>query len=289
VNGRGHPVATKGSASELVSRRFNTGLTFQGAIDNALTKAGFAVVLGGDDADVDIGSNRTLHATTLVAAINKPFRAGQVSVAAITCPNVMTSFSVDNCTAQIVDNAGNDRPWITSDGTHVYISYHDAGRSFLVRVQRSDDDGFTWKRVGDAITRAGPTTGSSTFNNIAGPIKADPDTHTVYQVFAAGQVGRLKAKTQLFNDIFVSQSTDGGQHWTPVLVWAGPLPSTNVNIFPSVGVDPTNGDVFAVWSNASNTGTNVYFSASTNSGMTWSAPVIVNAAPEHSHLSVGSS
>jgi len=269
-----------GNGTQLWTGDFGSTPNLQGAIDSALTKAGFAVVFGGGDADVDLGSTSTLHATTLVIPVNKPFRAAQISVSAITCLGATSSsFNVSNCTARIIDFAGNDRPWITSDGAHVYISYHDAGNSALIRVQRSDDDGFTWTRVGTAITGAGPTTGQSTFNNIAGPIVADPISHNVYQIFASGQVGILKAKTQDFNDVFVSRSTDGGQHWTPVLVFAGPLLSTNVNVFPAVAVDPTNGKVYATWSNKSAAGTHVFFSFSANAGTSWSAPVIVNIAP----------
>lgn len=266
--------------TQLWTGDFGSTPSLQGAIDTALTKAGFAVVFGGGDADVDLGSTGTLHATTIVVPVNKPFRAAQISIAAITCPGATSSgFSISSCTAKIIDNAGNDRPWITSDGTHVYISYHDAANSATIRVQRSDDDGFTWKRVGNAITGAGRITGSSTFNNIAGPIKADPTSHAVYAIFASGQVGILKAKTANFNDIFVSRSTDGGQHWTPVLVFAGTLPSTNANVFPAVAIDSTNGNVYATWSNASGAGTNVFFSTSTDGGASWSTPEIVNIAP----------
>src|SRR5437016_8820308 len=161
-----------------------------------------------------------------------------------------SSFDISSCTAQIIDFAGNDRPWITSDGARVYISCHDSKNSSLIRVQRSDDEGFTWTRVGDAITGAGPTTGSATFNNTAGPVVADPVSHNVYSIFASGEVGILKAKTTDFNNIFVSRSTDAGKHWTPVLVFAGPLLSTNANVFPAVAVDPANGNVYATWSNA---------------------------------------
>src|SRR5438094_225742 len=207
---------------------------------------------GGGDADVDLGSTGTLHATTLVIPVNKPFRAAQISVAAITCQGAnSSSFDISSCTAQIIDFAGNDRPWITSDGARVYISYHDSKNSSLIRVQRSDDEGFTWTRVGHAITGAGPTTGSATFNNTAGPIVADPVSHNVYSIFASGEVGILKAKTTDFNNIFVSRSTDAGKHWTPVLVFAGPLLSTNANVFPAVAVDPANGNVYATWSHAS--------------------------------------
>jgi hypothetical protein len=268
------------NGTQLWTGNFGATPNLQGAIDSALKKAGFTVVFGGGDASVNLGSTGALHATTLVIPINKPFRAAQISVSAIRCADPASpDFSVTGCTAQIIDFAGNDRPWITSDGAHVYISYHDSKNSALIRVQRSDDDGSTWTRVGDAITGAGPVTGSATFNNIAGPIVVDPVSHNVYDVFASGEVGILKAKTTDFNDVFVSRSTDAGMHWTPVLVFAGPLLSTNVNVFPAIAVDPTNGNVYATWSNASTAGTKVYFSFSADAGASWSSPVIVNTAP----------
>jgi hypothetical protein len=268
------------NGTQLWTGNFGATPALQGAIDSALAKAGFAIVIGGGDASVDLGTTGALHATTIVIPINKPARAAQISVSAIRCADPTSpDFSVTGCTAQIIDFSGNDRPWITSDGAHVYISYHDSKNSALIRVQRSDDDGFTWTRVGDAITGNGGTTGSATFNNLAGPIVADPVSHNVYEVFASGEVGILKAKTADWNNVFVSHSTDAGKHWTPVLVFAGPLLSTNANVFPVVTVDPTNGNVYATWSNASTAGTNVYFSFSADAGASWSSPVIVNTAP----------
>src|SRR5262252_5239359 len=103
--------------TQLWTGNFGSVPNFQGTIDSALTKAGFAVVFGGGDADVDVGSTGTLHATTIVIPINKPFRAAQISVAAIRCADPTSpDFSVSDCTAQIIDAAGNDRPWTTSDG-----------------------------------------------------------------------------------------------------------------------------------------------------------------------------
>src|SRR5438094_9788293 len=108
---------------------------FQGTIDANLAKN----VGGGGDADVDIGSTGTLHVSTLIFFFNPQTRITQLGVSAITCPNTDTSNNFSNCTGQILDTTQSDRQWITSDGPHVYISYHDSGSSTLIHVQRSDD------------------------------------------------------------------------------------------------------------------------------------------------------
>src|SRR6516165_3852900 len=52
--------------TQLWTGNFGSTPDLQGAIDSALTKAGFAVVFGGSDADVNVGSTGAMHATTLV-------------------------------------------------------------------------------------------------------------------------------------------------------------------------------------------------------------------------------
>jgi hypothetical protein len=71
------------NGTQLWTGDFGVTPNLQGAIDSALKNAGFAVVIGGGDASVDLGSTGTLHATTIVIPINKPFRAAQISVAVI--------------------------------------------------------------------------------------------------------------------------------------------------------------------------------------------------------------
>src|SRR6266851_1280015 len=129
---------------------FDSTPTFQGVIDSSLQQPGKRV-FGGGDADVDMGTTGTLHASTLIFLVNPTFTAAQLGVSAITCPNRATNFNSRNCTAQIIDTTQSDRQWITSDGPRVLISYHDSGDSTLIHVQRSDDDGFTFHRVTDPI------------------------------------------------------------------------------------------------------------------------------------------
>ncbi|MGE5224519.1 MAG: hypothetical protein ACM3PY_18955 [Omnitrophica WOR_2 bacterium] len=259
---------------------FGSTPTFQGLIDAALQKPG-KQVFGSGDADVDLGSTGTLHASTLIFLINPTFRSAQLGVSAIACPNgTSSSFNISSCTEQIIDTAGADRQWITSDGMHVWISYHDAVNSSLIRVQRSDDDGYTWKKVGDPIVGQDGVTANSTFNNIQGPIVADPFSHNVYDIYAAGETGFLKGRTFTPNHIYVSRSTDGGVSWTASLVFQAAPGSNLAHVFPSLAVDPTNGKLYAVWSDAHTT----WFSTSSDQGVHWTGAVAVNTAPANTAI-----
>ena len=254
---------------------FGSTPTFRGLIDAALEQPA-KQVFGSGDADIDIGSTGALHATTVIFLVNKPGGNATVGVSAIACPNATSpSFSISGCTEQVIDTAGADRPWITSDGPHVWISYDDSGNSSLIHVQRSDDDGLTWHKVGDPIVGQGGATGDATFNNEQGPIVADPFTHNVYDIYAAGERSVQKGTTGTFNNIYVSRSTNGGVKWTAVRVFHAPRFTQLNEIFPALAVDPTNGKLYAAWSDAHT----VWFSMSNDQGSNWSSPVAVNIAP----------
>ena len=254
---------------------FGSAPTPQGVVDGMLQHPGKSI-FGAEDADVDIGSTNRLHITTLIALVNPTGKRAQIGVSAFSCPSPASStFSVTQCVPQILDTTTDDRPWITSDGPHVYISYHDSGNSSLIHVQRSDDDGFTWKKVGDPIVGQGSNTADATFNNEQGNIAADPTTHNVYDIYAAGETGVLKAHTFTPNHIIVSRSTDMGKTWTANVVFTAAPGTSLANIFPAMAVDPTNGNLYTVWSD----GQTVFFASSADQGSTWSLPVQVSSAP----------
>ncbi len=244
---------------------------FQGPIDAAIKNN----VGGGLDADVDIGSTGTLHVSTLVVFFNPQGQGTQLGVSAIACPHADTSNNFANCKAQIIDSTQADRQWITSDGPHVYVSYHDSGSSTLIHVQRSDDDGFTWKKVGDPITGQNGVTGNSTFNNDQGKLIADSFTHNVYTIWAGGDAGLQKGSTANFNNIYVTISKDMGKTWTPHLVFSGTVNVALNNVFPALAVDPLDGTLYAAWSDAHN----IFVSKSKDQASTWSKPIIVNQSP----------
>ena len=254
---------------------FGSTPAFKGIVDNTLQHPGKSV-FGAGDADVDIGTTGRMHISTLIFLLNPTFNGAQFGVSAITCPNPASgNFSVSQCTAQIIDGTNSDRQWITSDGPHVYISYHDSGSSSSVHVQRSDDDGFTWKKVADPIVGQGQTTGMATFNNEQGKIVADPQTHNVYDIYAAGETGVLKGRTFTPNNIIVSRSTDMGKSWTANLVFSGAAGTSLAEIFPALAVDPVTGKLYAAWSD----GHTVSFSSSSDQGSHWTSAITVSSAP----------
>ncbi|HET9598182.1 MAG TPA: sialidase family protein [Anaeromyxobacteraceae bacterium] len=261
--------------TNLWTGTFGSTPTFRGIVDGALQKPGKRI-FGGGDADVDLGATGTLHASTLIFLANPTLKAFQLGVSAIACRDAGSpGFAISTCTEQVIDGAGADRQWITSDGATVYISYHDAGNSSLVHVQRSDDDGFTWFRVGDPIPAQGAATGAATFNNDQGNLVADPVTHNVYAIYAAGEPGIQKGTSAAFNNVFVSRSSDGGKTWKATLVFHAPLFTALNNVFPALAVDPTSGALHATWSD----GVTVSYATSSDAGVTWSTAVAVNAAP----------
>jgi hypothetical protein len=200
---------------------------------------------GGGDADVDLGSTGTLHLTSLIFFFNPVSKIRQLGVSAVSCPNANVSNDFAGCKRQIIDTTQADRQWITSRGSQVWIAYHDSGSSTTVHVQRSDDDGFTWKRVGDPITGNGPTTGGSTFNNENGPIVAGPTANVLYDVYAYGTASVQKGTSADFNNVAVARSMDGGVTWTTTTVFSAPRGSVEDNVFRSLAVDPANGNVYA--------------------------------------------
>jgi hypothetical protein len=254
---------------------FGSTPTFQGLVDADLQEPG-KVILGSEDADVDLGSTGTMHITTLISLENPITNAAQLGVTAITCPNAASaSFTTSVCTRQIIGTTNTDRPWVTSDGSHVYIAYHDPNQASITDVKRSDDDGYTWQRVGDPVVGQGVVTADTTFNSLAGNVAADPVTHDVFDIYASGVTGLLKGTTFTPNHIFVSRSTDMGQKWTANLVYQAPAGTSLAHFFPTLAVDPTNGNLYAAWSD----GQNVSFAMSSDQGAHWSPAVTVNTTP----------
>jgi hypothetical protein len=241
-----------------------------GAMDQSVGVNGNGRYAFGDgDEDFDVGSTGTTHFADLIFVLtNGTYNLG---VAETNCPAGATSKS--QCDERVLDTAGADRQWITSNGKKVWLSWHDSGNSTLIHVAYSADDGETWSKAGSPIPGQGAATGDATFDNDQGPIVADPTTGDVFDIYAAGQPGIQKATSAAFNNIYVSRSTDNGSHWTSTLVYSAPLFTGLNNVFPALAVDPVTGTLYAAWTDTHG----VSVSVSTDHGATWSPPTTVSS------------
>jgi hypothetical protein len=245
--------------------------SFFGAMDTSIPERGARVGLGDGDEDIDVASTGTTHLADLDFVVNPTFTSFTLGVSVTNCPASATGPS--GCSTRVLDTAGADRQWITSRGASVWVSYHDSGSSSLIHVQRSTDDGATWRKVSSPIPGQGRSTGDATFNNEQGPIVADPTSNTLLDIYAAGEPSVQKGTTADFNNIFVSRSTDGGMTWTAHQLFHAPRGTALDNIFPSLAIDGVTGKAYATWSD----GHAVWVSTSSDHGQNWStAPVQVN-------------
>jgi hypothetical protein len=243
--------------------------SYFGAMDQTIGVNGNGRTASGDgDEDFDVGSTGTTHFADLIFV--EANNSSQLGVAETNCPAGATSKA--QCNERVIDTAGADRQWITSNGKNVWLSWHDSGNSTLIHVAYSADDGSTWTKVGSPIPGQGAATGDATFNNDQGPIVADPTSGDVFDIYAAGQPGIQKATSATFNNIYVSRSTDNGKSWASTLVFHAPLFDGLNNVFPSLAVDPVSGELYAVWTDTHG----VALSTSVDHGATWSAPQTVS-------------
>ena len=257
-------------AVNLWKGHFGSTPTFFGPMDTSLPITGKGRVnLGAGDADIEITSAGTTLLNDLDFIFTANFTHLKLGVSVTRCPASATGPS--GCTSTVLDTAGADRPWITHVGTTAWLSYHDSQNSSIIRTWKSTDDGRTWRPSGSPLNGLGSVTGSATFNNIQGPIVADPTTGNVYDIFAAGEQ-QTKCCSGNYNNVWVARSTDGGAHYTASLVFHAPPFTALNNIFPSLAVDPANGNLYAAWSD----GHGIWESKSTDHGSHWSRALKVS-------------
>jgi len=154
-----------------------------------------------------------------------------------------------------------DRQWIAPHGNNeLYLTTKQLGADMdgtvTLFVAKSFDSGITWPQVAPVTTpEAGVQPGDQ------GNITVDQNNGNVYTVFIDSHP----------NIVWLASSSDGGKTWILKQVFAAPAGTNLANIFPAVAVDSAS-NVFVVFCN----GTNVFLTASTNQGASWTAPVRVN-------------
>src|SRR2546422_949489 len=197
-----------------------------------------------------------------------------------------------------------DRPWLavfpsktSANQDQVYISYHDFSAS-QINVAASNDGGQTFGPSVDVLAQNGIAQTQSFCNTIPSDIEVDPETGEVYvQWITADPVANTTqgcniSQIENFHQVWVAHSppADGAMLtlWDAHLVFDGNVGrswQTNTDrIFATLAVDDsgvlgTAGNVYSVFAdNLVSAGVNdIWFSHTSNKGMTWSPPVRVNS------------
>jgi hypothetical protein len=155
-----------------------------------------------------------------------------------------------------------------------------------VYFSRTTNGGASWEPPSVAFN---PGTQAGTIGSI---INVLPD-RTLVDGLVVFSIHKQSSRQLRGASVAVIRSTDQGVSWSkkPIVVapldvtFAGPTdPDTGHAIrsggLPDFTVDPANGNLYAVWEDDIPTGVDsIHFSQSTDGGLTWSAPVVINQTP----------
>jgi len=232
---------------------------------NQLSQSPEDLAPGGGDTDMGVASAANAKGVP------------NVYVASLSLANVTVSTSQDggqtwskNVLGATVP--GDDREWIAADGaSKVCVSYHDVA-TFNIDVNCSLDAGATFTQIGSAIDL------QHLFllqDNSTGNLVIDPGNHVIYQALSGIATATEAALGGSFHAVWVAVSNDGGQTFTDHAVYINPDATVAYgHQFINVSVDRA-GNVYAVYTDDHN----LFYSFSTDHGVTWTGPFQVNQAP----------
>ena len=148
----------------------------------------------------------------------------------------------------------------------VFLSWTNFGTTTTMRITYSDDKGLTWN-------------GPSTFSTNVGQGSVPR---------AAGNSSNVYLTWRTTTTIQLVRSTNNGATWGAVTTIVSglanpmnPYGSDRIHGFAGMDVNDTNGNVYIVYSsrNLSPDFSDIYFTRSTNLGVSWSTPVAINSRP----------
>src|SRR2546422_3492517 len=232
---------------------------------NQLSQAAGGVGPGGGDTDLSTAPDAN------TSGIHN------VYVASLSLANVTVSTSQDggktwskNVLSATIP--GDDREWIAADqATKVCISYHDIV-TFNIDVNCSFDAGASFTQPGSAIDAAHAFLLEE---NSTGNLVIDPNSHVIYQVFSGIANATEAVLPANFHALWIAISRDGGQTFTDYTVYVNPNTSASYgHQFINASVDQA-GTIYVVY----NDNHNLFYSFSTNSGLTWTGPIQINQPP----------
>jgi hypothetical protein len=165
-----------------------------------------------------------------------------------------------------------DRQWQTSDGSSVYMAFHDV-LTGNIQVERSSD-GLVYLPAGSVF---GPTDPATQDNQLANLVADRHHPGVLYQAYVTSAAPNLSDGTPIggqgkLNVVRMAVSTNGGSSWTHHTVFTGGPNANYASIFPSAAIDRAGNLYIAVSDNA-----NLLVFSSADQGAHWSAPARVNS------------
>lgn len=218
-----------------------------------------------------------------VAPAKNPAGFYNVYVASLSLVNVDVSTSTDGGASWTLNPVTtpetlDDREWIAADGaSKVCISYHNGPQGITVGC--SPNAGTTFTQFASAIDA---NHAFQIGENAIGNLAIDPSSHVIYQTYSAittaaetacaPQLGVLEGTCD-YHGVYMAVSTDGGATFTDYPVYINPDQTVGYgHQFVNVSVDSA-GNVYSVYTDDHH----VYYSFSTNHGVTWNGPFLVTS------------
>lgn len=172
---------------------------------------------------------------------------------------------------------GVDRPWSATDGSNMYMSFHDVatGNIDVLKSPAGATVGLAYVPAGQVFSAGDPALNDNELGNLVAD-RFHPGV--LYQVFTEPSAGggstiSIGGSGGPQNQIRVAVSSNGGAAWTQHVVYTGPATANYSSIFPAMAEDHA-GNLYVVASD----NTHVYVFSSTDGGSTWSAPADVNTS-----------
>jgi len=188
-----------------------------------------------------------------------------------------------------------DRPWLTADGSTVYVAYHDFTAELPV-VCTSTDGGQSFPTC-NPLTMTGPDVAVQCAENTipARALAVDPTTKSLNFLFSCSTLGENLQHPPFgpLHDYYLAQSTDGGLTYSdyPAFIadTSGGRQPNYANLSGTLSIDSA-GNYYALFAgtaddpNVASNPYHVYLVTSRDHGHTWSKPLKVDAEAAGTHL-----
>ena len=168
---------------------------------------------------------------------------------------------------------GDDRPWLTTDGATMYISFHDilTGNIDVERSPAGPQAGLVYAPTRPVLSPGDAALGTNQLGDLLADHGHPGLLYQVYTTTPAASLGVNGGTSAGMNIVRMAVSGDGGSTWTQHTVLTGPPAAVYASVFPAAALDHAGNVYVAVTDNSS-----ILVLSSSDRGVTWRGPVRVN-------------